>query len=168
MAGERFTLIVQTKGGPAAAPEGRTTLKVEKPKIFHIAKYPPPIGSRVKVWFDTKERQLIVEDETGRVTYDIYGMPLADVVFEIEMTPRGAVRCVARGNIIALANTREEIEARRAIIHEARNSMDIAAPVSNGHSPERAWHSSRLHAAASRHRTPSIPCRNRRALRADP
>src|SRR6202163_4035756 len=41
-----------------AAREGRTTLKVEKPKIFHIAKYPPPIGSRVKVWFDTKERQL--------------------------------------------------------------------------------------------------------------
>jgi hypothetical protein len=35
-------------------------LKAEKPKIFHIAKYPPPIGRRVKVWFDTKERQLLV------------------------------------------------------------------------------------------------------------
>jgi hypothetical protein len=100
-------------------------LKAEKPKIFHIAKYPPPIGSRVKVWFDTKERQLLVEDETGRVTWDIYGMPLADVVFETEMTPRGAVRCVAWGNIIGLANTREESEARRAIKHEARNSMDF-------------------------------------------
>jgi len=100
-------------------------LKAEKPKIFHVAKYPPPIGSRVKVWFDTKERRLLVEDETGRVTYDIYGMPLADVVFETEMTPRGAVRCVARGNIIAIANTREESEARRAIVHESRNSMDF-------------------------------------------
>ena len=97
-------------------------MKAEKPKVFHIAKYPPPIGSRVKVWFDTKERQLIVEDETGRVTRDIYGMPLADVVFETEMTPRGAVRCVARGNIIALANPHEESEARRAIIQEARSS----------------------------------------------
>ena len=60
-------------------------MKAEKPKIFHVAKYPPPIGSRVKVWFDTKERRLLVEDETGRVTY---GMPLADVVFETEMTLR--------------------------------------------------------------------------------
>lgn len=40
-------------------------------------------------------------------------------------SPRGAVRCVARGNIIAIASTREETEARRAIIHEARNSMDF-------------------------------------------
>jgi hypothetical protein len=47
------------------------------PKISHIAKYPPSIGSRVKVWFGTKERHLIVKDETGRLTYDIYGMPLA-------------------------------------------------------------------------------------------
>lgn len=100
-------------------------MKVEKPKIFHIAKYPPSIGSRVKVWFDTKERHLLVEDETGRVTYDIYGMPLADVAFETETTPRGAVRCVARGNIIAIANTHEESEARRAIIEEARTSMEF-------------------------------------------
>lgn len=42
-------------------------MRAEKPKIFHIAKYPPSIGSRVKVWFDTKERHLLVEDETGRV-----------------------------------------------------------------------------------------------------
>ena len=47
-----------------------TTLKAEKPKIFRIAKYPPPIGSRVNVWFDMKGRQLLVEDETGRVTYE--------------------------------------------------------------------------------------------------
>ncbi len=100
-------------------------MKAEKPKIFHIAKYPPPIGSRVKVWLDTKERHLLVEDESGRVTYDIYGMPLADVVFEIETTPRRAVRCVARGNIIAIVNTNEESEARRSIIHEARSSMDF-------------------------------------------
>jgi hypothetical protein len=32
---------------------------------------------------------------------------------------------VARGNIIALANTHEESEARRAIKHEARSSMDF-------------------------------------------
>ena len=68
-------------------------MKAVKPTIFHIAKYPPPIGTRVKVWFDTKERQLLVEDETGRVTYDIYGVPLTDVVFEAETTPRGAIRC---------------------------------------------------------------------------
>jgi hypothetical protein len=37
----------------------------------------------------------------------------------------GAVRCVARGNIIALANTHEESEARRAIKHEVRSSMDF-------------------------------------------
>ena len=100
-------------------------MKAEKPKIFHIAKCPPPIGSRVKVWFDTKERQLLVEDDNGHVTYDIYGMPLADVVFETNTTSRGAFRCVALGNIIALANTHEESEARREIIHEARNSMDF-------------------------------------------
>lgn len=96
-----------------------------KPQIFHIAKYPPPTGSRVKVWFDTKERELLVEDETGRVTYDIYGMPLSDVVFETETTPRGAIRCVARGNIIARPSTREESEMRQAIIREAHHSMDF-------------------------------------------
>lgn len=100
-------------------------MKTEKPKIFHIATFPPPIGSRVKVWFDTKERHLLVEDESGRVTYDIYGMPLSDVVFETEMTSRGAVRCVARGNIMATANTHEESEARQAIIQEARTSMEF-------------------------------------------
>lgn len=100
-------------------------MRAEKPKIFHIAKYPPSIGSRVKVWFDTKERHLLVEDETGRVTNDIYGMPLADVVFETETTSRGADRCVARGTIMATANTHEESEARRAIIQEARTSMEF-------------------------------------------
>jgi hypothetical protein len=92
-------------GGPADAPEGRTILKGEKLKIFHIAKYPPPIGSRVKIWFDMKERQLNIEDETGCVTWDIYGVPLSDAVFNTELTPRGADRCVARGNIIAIPST---------------------------------------------------------------
>jgi hypothetical protein len=36
----------------------------------------------VKVWFDKATSQLLVEDETGRVGWDIYGVPLADVVFE--------------------------------------------------------------------------------------
>lgn len=100
-------------------------MKAEKPKIFDIAKHPPPIGSRVKVWFDTKERQLLVEDEADRVSRDIYGMPLSDVVFDTETTPRGAVRCVARGNIMAIPNTNEATEARGRIIHEARSSMEF-------------------------------------------
>lgn len=79
----------------------------------------------MKVWFDTKERHPLVEDETGRATWDIYGMPLADIVFETETTPRGAIRCVARGNIIAIANTHEESEARRTIIQAAHGSMDF-------------------------------------------
>ena len=45
----------------------------------------------------------MVEDETGHLTWDIYGVPLSDVVFETEKTPRGAVRCVAFGNLIAIA-----------------------------------------------------------------
>jgi hypothetical protein len=45
----------------------------------------------------------------------------------------------------------------------AAASSSTGAAISNGHSPERAWHSSRLRAAASRHRTPSIPCRSRQA-----
>jgi hypothetical protein len=47
-------------------------MKAEKPKIFHIAMYPPQIGSRVKVWFDRKARQLLVEDDlpTERRLYD--------------------------------------------------------------------------------------------------
>ena len=96
-------------------------MKAGKSTIFHIAKYPPPIGSRVKVWFDTKERQLLVEDETGRVTYDIYGVPLTDVVFETETTPRGAIRCVARGTIIAIANTRGDSDTRHSIIKAGRS-----------------------------------------------
>ena len=44
----------------------------------------------------------MVEDETGHLTWDIYGVPLSDVVFETEKTPRGAVRCVAFGNLIAI------------------------------------------------------------------
>jgi hypothetical protein len=112
-------------GGPADAPEGRTILKVEKPKIFHIAKYPPPIGSRVKIWFDMKERQLTIEDETGRVTWDIYGVLLSDVVFDTELTPRGAVRCVARGNIIAIPSTSGYTETSHNIIKEAGRSMEF-------------------------------------------
>jgi hypothetical protein len=100
-------------------------LKAEKPKIFFISKYPPRIGSRVKVWFDKKEGDLMIEDETGRVTCDIYGVPLSDVVFETETTPRGAIRCVAIGNIIAIPHTRRADVARQRIIREARSSMDF-------------------------------------------
>jgi hypothetical protein len=100
-------------------------LKAEKPKIFYISKHPPRIGSRVKVWFDKKEGHLMIEDETGHVTWDIYGVPLSDVVFETETTQRGAVRCVARGNIIAIPNTNEATEERQKIIREARNSMEF-------------------------------------------
>ena len=38
----------------------------------------------MKVWFDKKETHLMVEDETGHLTWDIYGVPLSDVVFETE------------------------------------------------------------------------------------
>jgi hypothetical protein len=100
-------------------------LKAEKPKIFHIVKYPPPVGSRVKVWFDTKERQLTVEDETGRVTWDIYGVPLSDVKFTTEMTPRGAIRCVAIGNIIAIPSSRECSDLSHKILVEARGPMEF-------------------------------------------
>ena len=85
-------------------------LKAEKPKIFSIGHHPPRIGSRVKVWFDKKETHLMVEDETGHLTWDIYGVPLSDVVFETEKTPRGAVRCVAFGNLIAITHTNEATE----------------------------------------------------------
>jgi hypothetical protein len=95
-------------------------VKIEKPKIYHIAKYPPPVGGRVKVWFDKATSHLLVEDETGRVGWDIYGVPLSDVVFETETTPRGAVRCLARGTIIATSNTRADQEARANIITTGR------------------------------------------------
>ena len=49
----------------------------------------------------------MVEDETGHLTWDIYGVPLSDAVFETEKTPRGAVRCVAFGNLIAITHTNE-------------------------------------------------------------
>jgi len=101
-------------------------LKAEKPKIFSIGHHPPRIGSRVKVWFDKKEKtHLMVEDETGHLTWDIYGVPLSDVVFETEKTPRGAVRCVAFGNLIAITHTNEATEARQMIIREAGRSMDF-------------------------------------------
>jgi hypothetical protein len=123
----------------------------------------------VKVWFDKATSQLLVEDETGRVGWDIYGVPLADVVFETETTPRGAIRCVARGTIITIANTREDSDTRHSIIKEAGRSIEFHW------SRDKQWPfaGARLalispRAAASRHRTPSIPCRNRRMLRADP
>jgi hypothetical protein len=80
-------------------------LKAEKPKIFSIGHHPPRIRSRVK-----GETHLLVEDETGHLTWDIYGVPLSDVVFETEKTPRGAVRCVAFGNLIAITHTNEATE----------------------------------------------------------
>jgi hypothetical protein len=46
-------------------------------------------------------------------------------VFETETTPRGAVRCVAWGNIIAIANSREKSEARSRIKQEARGGMEF-------------------------------------------
>ena len=79
----------------------------------------------MKVWLDTKERQLLVEDDNGRATYDIYGMPLADVVFETETTPRRAVRCVALGNVIAIPGLSGCSEASHNIIKEARRSMEF-------------------------------------------
>jgi hypothetical protein len=57
--------------------------------------------------------------ETGHVTWDIYGVPLSDVVFETETTPRGAVRCVAIGNIIAIPSTSGCSEISHNIIKEA-------------------------------------------------
>jgi hypothetical protein len=100
-------------------------LRAEKPKVFSIGKQPPRIGSRVKVWFDKKDAHLMIQDETGNVTWDIYGVPLSDVVFETETTPRGAAHCVVFGNLIAITHTNEATEARQMIIREADRSMDF-------------------------------------------
>ena len=67
----------------------------------------------------------MIEDETGHLTWDIYGVPLSDVVFETEKTLRAAVRCVAFGNLIAITHTNEATEARQMIIREAGRSMDF-------------------------------------------
>lgn len=79
----------------------------------------------MKVWFDKATSQLLVEDETGRVGWDIYGVPLADVAFETETTPLGAVLCVARGIIITIANNREDTDTRHSIIKEAGRSTEF-------------------------------------------
>ena len=46
-------------------------------------------------------------------------------MFETEKTPRGVVRCVAFGNLIAITHTNEATEARQMIIREAGRSMDF-------------------------------------------
>ena len=62
---------------------------------------------------------------SAQVTWDIYGVPLSDVVFETETTPRGAVRCVAIGNIIAIPSTSGCSEISHNIIKEARGSLEF-------------------------------------------
>ena len=90
----------------------------------------------------------MVEDETGHLTWDIYGVPLSDVVFETEKTLRAAVRCVAFGNLIAITHTNEASEARQMIIREAGRSMDFY------------WNRD-MQWPFSRHPMPSIPYRSR-------
>lgn len=100
-------------------------MRAEKPTIFFITKYPPRIRSRVKVWFDKKEGDLMIEDETGQVTRDFYEVPLSDVVFETETMSRGAIRCVAIGNILAIPSTSGYSETRHNIIKQARGGMEF-------------------------------------------
>ncbi|MAN76609.1 MAG: hypothetical protein CML24_05320 [Rhizobiales bacterium] len=57
----------------------------------------PAIGNRIKAWFDKASEDLFIEIETGAITRDIYGMCLEDVVFDTEITARGAVKWFAIG-----------------------------------------------------------------------
>jgi hypothetical protein len=92
----------------------------------------------VKVWFDKATSQLLVEDETGRVGWDIYGVPLADVAFETETTPLGAVLCVARGIIITIANNREDTDTQHRVLLEPGQAMaDCLSSLGSHPSPER-------------------------------
>ena len=94
----------------------------------------------MKVWYDKKEGDLLIQDGTGRVTRDIYGIPLSDVEFTTETTPRGAVRCVAIGNILAVPPSRECSELSPQTLVEARGSMEFyGTATKRGPMPVRAW-----------------------------
>lgn len=82
--------------------------------LQHISAQPPPIGSRVKVYFT--HDSLTVEDATGRASWADC-VPLSDVVFETEIaSPTGvALRLVARGNILAIARGDDPSEFLEAI-----------------------------------------------------
>lgn len=122
--GERFALI-ETQGGRLCPHNDGPALKEAKPKIYFISTNPPPIGGRVKVWHDKKDGDLMIEDASGRVHRDIYGVPLSDVEFTTETTPRGAVRRVAIGNILAIPPSRECSDLSHKILVEAGRSMEF-------------------------------------------
>lgn len=99
--------------------------KPAKPSIPHIQRQPPAIGSRVKVWFDKTSKDLLIESETGELSRDIYGVCLADVVFDTETTARGAIRCFASGRFLAVPGTRESSDIERQMRASAREHLDF-------------------------------------------
>jgi len=90
-----------------------------------VSSRPPAIGSRVKVWFDKKEQQLLVETKQGERTRDIYGVCLGNAVFETEPTARGAVRCYVKGDFLVVPGTNESSDLILRIRRAAQDRLDF-------------------------------------------
>jgi len=90
-----------------------------------IGNSPPEIGSRVKVWFDKRSGDLIIETALGAKSRDIYGVCLSDAIFGTEKTPRGAVSCFVVGTFMAVPGSNESHEIKRAISARGGKHLDF-------------------------------------------
>lgn len=93
--------------------------------VAYVDRRPPEIGSRVKVWFDRRSGDLLVEASDGAVSKSIYNVCLGDAVFGAEQTTRGATRCVVTGTFLAIPGTRESSDIEREIHGIAREHLDF-------------------------------------------
>ena len=83
------------------------------------------IGSEVEVWFDRKQRGLMVKDALGHAVRSIYSVCLSDVIFHSGRTKRGAVRCYATGRLMCDPNSNEATELRQAILRQSGGFMQF-------------------------------------------
>ena len=93
--------------------------------VPYVDRQPPKIGSRVKVWFDRRSGDLLIETSDGMVSKSIYDVCLGEAVFETEPTVRGATRCVVRGAFLAIPGSHESHAIQSEIHAIAQQHLDF-------------------------------------------
>ena len=95
------------------------------PPVPFVQNRSPAIGTRIKVWFDKPSRNLLIEDEAGKVSQDIYGVCLGDVEFNVETTSRGAIRCFVVGTFLAVPGSAESLSIQRQMHTERGRYLEF-------------------------------------------
>ena len=120
--------------------------------IPHVSRQPPEIGSRVKIYFDRKSGDLIIESPEGQRCRDFLGVCIGEAVFDTEPTVRGSTRCIVTGNFLAVPGTRESRDIESEIRAQGRSHLEFYWW------RDKTWPLRKARPAASPLRAVALPC----------